>query len=51
VTTDRRIMFVEQGMIRSNLEDFPYGKVSSVKSETGMRSGKLRSSRAAIKLS
>ncbi|MDQ3162741.1 MAG: PH domain-containing protein [Actinomycetota bacterium] len=41
VTTDRRIMFVEQGMIRSNLEDFPYDKVSSVKSETGMRSGKL----------
>ncbi len=34
-------MFVEQGMIRSNLEDFPYDKVSSVKSETGMRSGKL----------
>ncbi len=41
VTTDRRIMFVEQGMIRSNLEDFPYDKVASVKSETGMRSGKL----------
>ena len=41
VVTDRRIMFVEQGMIRSNLEDFPYDKVSSVKSETGMRSGKL----------
>ncbi len=38
VTTDRRIMFVEQGMIRSNLEDFPYDKVASVKSETGMRS-------------
>lgn len=28
-------------MIRSNQEDFPYDKVSSVKSETGMRSGKL----------
>ncbi len=41
VTTDRRIMFVEQGVIRSNLEDFPYDKVTSVKSETGMRSGKL----------
>lgn len=41
VTTDRRIMFVEQGMIRSNLEDFPYDKIASVKSETGMRSGKL----------
>lgn len=41
VTTDRRIMFVEQGMIRSNLEDFPYEKVSSVKTETGLRSGKI----------
>jgi hypothetical protein len=41
VTTDRRIMFVEQGVIRSNLEDFPYEKVSSVKTETGLRSGKI----------
>jgi len=41
VVTDRRVMFVEQGMIRSNLEDFPYDRVASVKSETGMRSGKL----------
>lgn len=41
VVTDRRIMFVEQGMIRHNFEDFPYEKVSSVKTESGMRSGKI----------
>jgi hypothetical protein len=41
VVTDRRIMFVEQGMIRHNFEDFPYEKVNSVKTESGMRSGKI----------
>jgi hypothetical protein len=39
VVTDRRIMFVEQGMIRHNFEDFPYEKVNNVKTESGMRSG------------
>lgn len=41
VVSDRRVLFVEQGMIRHNFEDFPYDKVSSVKTETGMRSGKI----------
>ena len=41
VVTDRRVMFVEQGMIRHNFEDFPYEKVSSVKTESGIRSGKI----------
>ena len=41
VVSDRRVMFVEQGMIRHNFEDFPYEKVNSVKTETGMRSGKI----------
>jgi hypothetical protein len=41
VVTDRRVMFVEQGMIRHNFEDFPYEKVNSVKTESGMRSGKI----------
>lgn len=41
VVSDRRVMFVEQGLIRHNFEDFPYEKVSSVKTETGMRSGKI----------
>jgi PH (Pleckstrin Homology) domain-containing protein/putative oligomerization/nucleic acid binding protein len=41
VVTDRRVMFVEQGMIRHNFEDFPYDKVVSVKTESGLRSGKI----------
>lgn len=41
ILTDRRVMFVEQGMIRHNFEDFPYDKITSVKTETGMRSGKI----------
>ncbi|MEX2553899.1 MAG: PH domain-containing protein [Actinomycetota bacterium] len=36
VATDRRVMFVEQGMMRSNLEDFPYGRISSVQTNKGM---------------
>jgi hypothetical protein len=41
VLTDRRVMFVEEGMVRSRLEDFPYGRVSSVQSEKGMMFGRL----------
>lgn len=39
--TDTRIVFTEQGMMRSRLEDFPYEKVSSVQTSTAMLSGKL----------
>lgn len=39
--TDRRIIFVEEGMVRHRLEDFPYNKVSSILTEAGIRSGKL----------
>ena len=41
VITDRRIVFTEQGMMRSRLEDFPYEKVSSVQTSTAMLSGQL----------
>jgi PH (Pleckstrin Homology) domain-containing protein/putative oligomerization/nucleic acid binding protein len=41
VVTDRRILFTEQGMVRSRLEDFPYSRVSSVQTESGMMFGKL----------
>jgi Bacterial PH domain/Short C-terminal domain len=40
--TDRRVMFVDEGVMRSRLEDFPYMKVSSVQSQTGMVTGKLK---------
>jgi hypothetical protein len=39
--TDRRVLFLEEGMIRHRLEDFPYDKISSVQTKTGMRSGEL----------
>ncbi len=39
--TDRRIIFLEEGVLRHRLEDFPYDKISSVLTETGIRSGKL----------
>lgn len=41
VLTDRRVMFVEEGMMRSKLEDFPYERVSSVQTEKTMMAGKL----------
>jgi hypothetical protein len=39
--TDRRVLFVEEGLIRKQLEDFPYEKISSVQTSTGMMHGKL----------
>jgi hypothetical protein len=39
--TDRRIVFLEQGMLRHRFEDFRYEKITSVQTSTGIRSGKL----------
>ena len=39
--TDRRILFLEQGMVRHRFEDFSYDRINSVRTSTGMRSGKL----------
>lgn len=42
VVTDRRVMFVEEGlMFRSRLEDFPYDRIGSVQTENGFLHGKL----------
>jgi hypothetical protein len=41
VVTDRRVVFTEQGMVRSRLEDFPYDRISSIQTETGVVFGKL----------
>lgn len=41
VVSDRRILFYEQGMVRSKIEDFPYDKISSVQTGSGVMSGKL----------
>src|SRR5829696_7802850 len=39
--TDRRIVFLEQGMVRHRFEDFSYDRINSVRTSTGMRSRKL----------
>lgn len=41
VATDRRVLFVEEGMLRSNLEDFRYERISSVQTGKGAMFGKL----------
>ena len=41
VLTSRRVLFVEEGMFRSRLEDFPFDKISSVQTEKGFINGKL----------
>jgi hypothetical protein len=35
VATDRRLIFVDKGMISLKVEDFPYDKVSSIQYQTG----------------
>jgi hypothetical protein len=39
--TNCRVMFVEEGLMRSRLEDFPYGRISSVQTSTGWTAGDL----------
>jgi hypothetical protein len=42
VVTDRRVLFLSEGIGRHKLEDFPYDKVNSVQSEKGMVNGGLK---------
>jgi len=39
--TDGRLLFFEKGMVRSRQEDFPYSKISSIQTSTGMLFGEL----------
>jgi len=39
--TDRRLIFLEQGMIRRKQQDFPYDRVSSIGSKRGLAFGTL----------
>lgn len=41
VLSNRRLIFLEQGVFRSRIEDFPIEKISSVQSGTGMMFGEL----------
>jgi hypothetical protein len=42
VVTNRRILFSEEGIVRSRLEDFPYDRISSVQTSTGFTAGEIR---------
>jgi len=39
--TNRRILFLEQGMLRHRFEDFRYERITSVQTSTSIRSGRL----------
>ena len=41
IVTDRRVMFVEEGLVRSRIEDFPYERIGSVQTEKGVLKGKI----------
>jgi hypothetical protein len=41
VMTDRRVLFVREGMVGSKFEDFPLAQVSSVQWASGMTGGKM----------
>jgi hypothetical protein len=39
VATDRRVLFIDEGLVRSHREDFPYERISSVQCSKGSMSG------------
>lgn len=41
VATDRRALFVSEGIINHSFEDFPYDRITTVTSSTGMLLGKV----------
>jgi hypothetical protein len=41
VLTDQRVIFTSEGVGSSRLEDFPYSRISSVQTSTGMTFGEL----------
>ena len=42
VATDRRVMFLLEGLTRSRVEDFPFDEIAAVRSEMGMVTGTCR---------
>ena len=39
VATDRRVIFVDKGLVGSRVEDFPYDKITSLQYQTGLLLG------------
>ena len=42
VATDRRVLFIDKGLISLKVEDFGYDRISSVESKTGMMMGEIK---------
>lgn len=42
VATERRLIFVDKGLFRLTVEDFPYDRITSVQYQTGLMFGKLK---------
>ena len=42
VMTDKRLIFLKEGMLSSTLEDFPFDKITSIQWSTGMLTGKIQ---------
>jgi hypothetical protein len=41
VSTNKRLVFVDKGMTKLKVEDFPYDKISSIQYKTGMMLGEI----------
>lgn len=41
VATNKRLIFIDKGIIKLKVEDFPYDKISSLQYETGIILGKM----------
>jgi hypothetical protein len=41
VATNKRLLFIDKGLVKLKVEDFPYDKISSLQYETGWVSGKI----------
>lgn len=41
IATNKRLIFVDKGMIKLRVEDFPYDKISSIQYQTGILLGKM----------
>lgn len=41
VGTNKRLIFIDKGVFKLKVEDFPYDKISSIQYETGMVFGKI----------
>ncbi|MCE0768117.1 PH domain-containing protein [Pseudonocardia kujensis] len=48
VATDRRALFIAEGLVNHSFEDFPYDRITTVTSQRGMMFGKIIISTAGV---